>query len=292
MRPSFTLLDSDLVRRILAETRDLLETLGLEIHNPAVQEMLLAEGARLDPATSRVCLGAALVDRAVALAPRTLPPARRPQPRNALPRQRHGVVHAGIGRDQHPRQRTGKIRKPTTADYVRYAKLVSGLPHIASQSTAFIPADVPSTFPTATASSSVCCTAKSRSSPERSPRGVRTDEEPAARRARQAEALAAKPLTIFSCCPTSPLKWSDVTSQNVVDCARYFDPGRIRLDAAFRIHGAGHARRHADPAHGRDAQRRGHQPAEPTRERRCCTAARPPSSTSATRRRRWARSRR
>jgi len=38
------------------------------------------------------------------------------------------------------------------------------------------------------------------------------------------EALAAKPLTIFSCCPTSPLKWSDVTSQNVVDCARAMVP--------------------------------------------------------------------
>jgi trimethylamine--corrinoid protein Co-methyltransferase len=32
--------------------------------------------------------------------------------------------------------------------------------------------------------------------------------------------LAEKPLTIFSCCPTSPLKWSEVTSQNVVDCSR------------------------------------------------------------------------
>ncbi|GAF96415.1 unnamed protein product, partial [marine sediment metagenome] len=38
------------------------------------------------------------------------------------------------------------------------------------------------------------------------------------------EALKEKPLTIFSCCPTSPLKWSDVTSQNVVDCARYYIP--------------------------------------------------------------------
>jgi trimethylamine--corrinoid protein Co-methyltransferase len=38
------------------------------------------------------------------------------------------------------------------------------------------------------------------------------------------EALKAKPLTVFSCCPTAPLKWSDVTSQNVVDCARYFIP--------------------------------------------------------------------
>jgi trimethylamine--corrinoid protein Co-methyltransferase len=35
-----------------------------------------------------------------------------------------------------------------------------------------------------------------------------------------AEELAAKPLTIFSCCPTAPIKWSDVTSQNLVDCAR------------------------------------------------------------------------
>jgi trimethylamine--corrinoid protein Co-methyltransferase len=35
-----------------------------------------------------------------------------------------------------------------------------------------------------------------------------------------AEALRAKPLTVFSCCPTAPLKWSPETSQNVIDCAR------------------------------------------------------------------------
>jgi trimethylamine--corrinoid protein Co-methyltransferase len=39
-----------------------------------------------------------------------------------------------------------------------------------------------------------------------------------------AAALKAQPLAIFSCCPTAPLKWSDVTSQNVVDCARHFIP--------------------------------------------------------------------
>jgi trimethylamine--corrinoid protein Co-methyltransferase len=38
------------------------------------------------------------------------------------------------------------------------------------------------------------------------------------------EALTEKPLTVFSCCPTSPLKWSDVTSQNVVDCANLSIP--------------------------------------------------------------------
>jgi trimethylamine--corrinoid protein Co-methyltransferase len=39
-----------------------------------------------------------------------------------------------------------------------------------------------------------------------------------------ADELRSKPLTVISCCPTSPLKWSDVTSQNVVDCARYSIP--------------------------------------------------------------------
>ena len=38
------------------------------------------------------------------------------------------------------------------------------------------------------------------------------------------QALRAQPLTIFSCCPTAPLKWSDVTSQNLVDCARWSIP--------------------------------------------------------------------
>ena len=39
-----------------------------------------------------------------------------------------------------------------------------------------------------------------------------------------AEALAAKPLAMFSCCPTSPLKWSNVTAQNVIHCSHYGIP--------------------------------------------------------------------
>ena len=38
------------------------------------------------------------------------------------------------------------------------------------------------------------------------------------------EHLKEKPLTIFSVCPTAPLKWSDVTSQNLLDCAEYSIP--------------------------------------------------------------------
>jgi trimethylamine--corrinoid protein Co-methyltransferase len=39
-----------------------------------------------------------------------------------------------------------------------------------------------------------------------------------------AEELKERPLTIFSCCPTSPLSWSDVTSQNMIDCGQWGIP--------------------------------------------------------------------
>ena len=225
MRPSFTLLEADLVRRILAEARDLLETLGLEIHNPAVQDMLLAEGARVDSATSRVHLGAALVDRALASAPRTF------RLYDVLGHETH---HFGSGTVSFTPGSaainildagTGAIRAPLTADYIRYAKVVCGLGHIASQSTAYIPTDVPSTVsdsyrlflslfygekPVVTGAFTIDAFA------------VMRDLQVIVRGGELA--LRERPLAVFSCCPTAPLKWSDVTSQNVVDCARWGIP--------------------------------------------------------------------
>jgi trimethylamine--corrinoid protein Co-methyltransferase len=116
---------------------------------------------------------------------------------------------------------TQEIRKPMTRDYIDYAKVVSQLEYIASQSTAFIPADVHERI----------------SDSYRLYLSLLYCEKPVVTGAFTVEAfrimkelqvavrggeskLAAEPLTIFSCCPTSPLKWSGVTSQNVVDCAR------------------------------------------------------------------------
>jgi trimethylamine--corrinoid protein Co-methyltransferase len=120
---------------------------------------------------------------------------------------------------------TQEIRKPTTKDYIAYAKVVSRLEHIASQSTAFIPSDVHELVsdsyrlylsllycekPVVTGAFTV--------------EAFRIMKElQVAVRGSETE-LAGKPLTIFSCCPTSPLKWSEVTSQNVVDCARSMVP--------------------------------------------------------------------
>jgi trimethylamine--corrinoid protein Co-methyltransferase len=118
-----------------------------------------------------------------------------------------------------------KIRKPQTGDYIKYAKIVSQLNNIASQSTAFIPADVHDRISDSYRlflSLLYCEKPVVSGTFTIESFNVMKDFQIAVRGTEQA--LREKPLTVFSCCPTSPLKWSDVTSQNVVDCAKYFIP--------------------------------------------------------------------
>jgi trimethylamine--corrinoid protein Co-methyltransferase len=220
MRPRLRFLDDALVGRILEEARHLLATLGVDVHNAAATDLLLAHGARQDE-RGRVRLPADLVDRALASAPQAV------RLFDVLGEQTHelggdavyftpgsAAIHVLDGA-------TGHIRAPSTADYVRYAKLVTGLPHLAAQSTALIPADVPEGVqdgyrlflslllgekPVVTGAFSAAGFAMMR------------DLQLAVRGT--AEALREKPLCVFSCCPTAPLRWSYETSQNVIDCAR------------------------------------------------------------------------
>jgi len=41
------------------------------------------------------------------------------------------------------------------------------------------------------------------------------------------EELRRSPRAIFDCCPSSPLMWSDVTCQNLIDCAEHGIPAEI-----------------------------------------------------------------
>jgi len=119
----------------------------------------------------------------------------------------------------------GKMRKAVTADYVKFVKVADQLDNIASTSTALISTDVPEEISDSYrlylsflyGSKPVVTGAFTIESFE-----VMKDFQLAIRGT--SEALKEKPLTIFSCCPTSPLKWSRVTSQNLLDCAKYFIP--------------------------------------------------------------------
>lgn len=220
MRPRLQLLEDSLAGRILDEARELLARLGVEIHNGTALSLLGDHGAPVDFAAQRARIPAALVDQALASAPRAV----------RLYDVRGEQTHDLSGSNVHFTpgsaailvldSATGTMRRPTTADYVRYAKVLCGLENIAAQSTALIPADVAEKVQD---SYRLFLSLLYGEKPVVT--GAFTIESFGVMRAMQvavrggAEALRARPLTIFSCCPTSPLKWSDVTSQNLLDCA-------------------------------------------------------------------------
>jgi trimethylamine--corrinoid protein Co-methyltransferase len=221
MRPTLRFLTDELIERILSEARTILAELGVEINDPDVLSLLSDHGARINAPAKRVFINDEIIDVALANAPGSF------KLYDVLGNETHDFsgynvyFTPGSAAINVLDYETDAIRKPATADYVRYAKVVSRLGNITSQSTAFIPADVPEKI---SDSYRLCLSLLYCEKPvvtgaftveafdvmkelQLAVRG--TDDE-----------LRAKPLTVFSCCPTSPLKWSDVTSRNVVDCAR------------------------------------------------------------------------
>jgi trimethylamine--corrinoid protein Co-methyltransferase len=219
VRPTLKLLEDDLRARIIAEARDLLCNIGVEIHNDDVLGLLGDHGAEVDLAAQHARYTEALIDTALSSVPSGF------KLYDVCGNQTNDFsgdnVHFTPGSAAINILDQGTMRKPHTGDYIRYAKVVSGLKHIQAQSTAFIPADVPEDIsdsyrlflsllycekPVVTGAFTIEAF------------HIMRDLQLAVRGS--SDELEAKPLTVFSCCPTSPIKWSDVTSQNVVDCGR------------------------------------------------------------------------
>jgi trimethylamine--corrinoid protein Co-methyltransferase len=225
MRPIIKFLDEDLIKKIITEAYNILGILGIEIHNKDILSMFADHGATVENETFKVKLNEDIIEKALKTAPESF----------KLYDVNGTETHDFLGNNVYFTpgsaalnildHKTNQMRKPTTEDYINYVKIVSQLENITSQSTAFIPGDVPEKIsdsyrlflsllygekPVVTGTFTI----EAFNIMKDLQLSVRGNEE----------TLKQKPLTVFSCCPTSPLKWSDVTSQNVVDCANYGIP--------------------------------------------------------------------
>jgi trimethylamine--corrinoid protein Co-methyltransferase len=225
MRPKIRFLNDELILRIISEAREILCTLGIEIHNEGILSFLSDSGAKVDFDKSHVVFTEDIINNSLKTVPHSF----------KLYDVNGNQTHDFSGHDIHFTPGSAalnildpcskKIRKPVTKDYIEYVKIISRLKNIASQSTAFIPADVHQNI-----SDSYRLFLSLLYSEKPVVTGAFTIESfevmknfLLAVRGSEGE-LRQKPLSIFSCCPTSPLKWSDITSQNVIDCAHYSIP--------------------------------------------------------------------
>ena len=123
---------------------------------------------------------------------------------------------------------TGEMRRANANDFVELVRLTDALEHIAALSTAMVPSNVPeeisdlyrlyiilknSTKPIVTGAFTKEGFIDMKNILECV---VGSEEE-----------LSRAPRAIFDCCPSSPLMWSDVTCQNLIDCAEFNIPAEI-----------------------------------------------------------------
>jgi trimethylamine--corrinoid protein Co-methyltransferase len=225
LRPKLGFLNDDLIEKIILEARILLHDLGVEIHNESILSLLSDHGAKIDKRKKRVFYTDDIIDKSLSAAPSGFKLFDSPG-NSAIDLSGFNVNFTpGSAAINILDYDTNRIERPVTSDYVRYAKLMQSMNNIASQSTCMIPSDVPENMsdsyrlylsllycekPVVTGTFTI--------------EAFEVMKEMLITVRGSKEALRAKPLAIFSCCPTAPLKWSNVTSQNLIDCAKFSIP--------------------------------------------------------------------
>ncbi|MBM3143879.1 MAG: hypothetical protein FJ010_02695 [Chloroflexi bacterium] len=228
MRPKVNFLSDEQVTKIIEEGFQLLMDPGIQIHNQEALTLLAEAGAQVDFGTQVARIPEALARRALET---------RPSEFYLHNLDGEPVVHYGGDSVQFDPgsaalllldSQTQRPRQAVTADFSNFVKLVETLPQLDAQSTAFVCSDVPIGIgdlyrlylalnfmrkPIITGAF------------EKDTWWYMKDMLIAV--AGSEAALAAKPIAVFDVCPSPPLLWSDITCQNMIDCARYNIPSEL-----------------------------------------------------------------
>ncbi len=219
LRPKVELLTPEQVERIVAQAMDVLAEVGVFVENDEALALLDGAGQRIDD--GRVFLDAGLIRRCVDSAPA-----------NIVVGDRSGETALDLGGDNvhfDPGSAalhildpvTRRRRAPEIQDLVHLAWVAQACGNFAAQSTSLIPSGVPEEmgdryrlYVALRHCSKPVITGTFRTDAF----AVMKDMLAVVRGSEQA--LSETPLAIFDCCPTPPLKWSDLTCQALIDGAR------------------------------------------------------------------------
>ncbi|MEJ2747174.1 MAG: trimethylamine methyltransferase family protein [Anaerolineae bacterium] len=227
MRPFLHLLTPDQIDHILTEAKRLLHEIGVEVRGPALRQRLLDGGVEWDE-NGRFRFPPDVVDKAIATTPRHFDLYDRDGNRHArLGGQKVHFVpgSSGLKLLDH---RTGEVRPAQTADFVRYVRLADGLEHIAYLATAFSTNDIPADVSDAwrlylCLTNSIQPVVSGAFTEHGVPRMARMMQL-----FRQDRAdLIARPLAIFTITPSGLFRYSEDSSQNLLDCVEWGIPIEI-----------------------------------------------------------------
>ena len=228
MRPKLNMLSDELLKQIIEEGFALLMNPGIQVKNDEALSLLAEAGAQVDMETKIAKIPEKIARQALET---------RPSEFYLYDLDGNQVVHYGGDTVQFTPGSGGitildresqKQRQALTEDLVKFVKLVEMLPQVDAQSTAFITSDVPEAIgdlyrlylalnymrkPIVTGAF------------EKETWWTMKDMLVAA--VGSEKGLEEKPVAVFDVCPSPPLKWSDITCQNLIDCAKNNIPAQL-----------------------------------------------------------------
>jgi trimethylamine---corrinoid protein Co-methyltransferase len=227
-QPMLNFLSTEAVEQIVAEGLGLLIDPGVRVHNVEALQLLAEAGANVDFEARIACIPEKIVWDALQTTPGEF---------DLFDLDGKACVHYG-GNAVHfdPGSaavtildyQTGKQRSPTTADFVRFVKLVETLSEYDAQSTAMVCRDVPAEIGDLyRLYLALLYMRKPIITGAFSKDTWTVMWEMLAAVAGGESELAARPLAVFDVCPSPPLLWSDLTCQNLIDCARKRVPAEL-----------------------------------------------------------------
>jgi len=222
------LLSSDQVERIHLASMKLLEDVGVLINNDKALKLLRENGVDVDFNRKIARIPQHMVKESLVKVPSSIRLHSRDGKNDRILDGDNVTFNPGSAALYFLDFETKEIRRPLTKDLIDLVKLTDSLEHIQAQSTALVVSDVPdeivdryrlyivlknSTKAVITGAFSID--------------GLYDMKRMLEVVAGGEKELARRPVAIFDTCPSAPLKWSEITSQNLIDCARFRIPVEI-----------------------------------------------------------------
>jgi trimethylamine--corrinoid protein Co-methyltransferase len=227
-RPKLELLNEEFIKNIIEEALMVLEKEGIFVENKEALDLFSEAGMKIDDRNQRVFISADLVENSLSSSPSVI---------NLFDRM--GKKEFVVGGDEvhfDPGSaavvildhKTQEQREALTEDLVKFVHLTDCLENIHFQSTGLISGDVPESISDSYRlyiglmySSKPIVTGTFRVE------GFKPMYDMLVSVRGSEQALSDKPLAIFDACPSPPLKWSNLTTQSLIDCARRGIPSEL-----------------------------------------------------------------
>ncbi len=228
VRPAVEFLSRELVERIIGEAADVLARVGVYVEHEEALTLLADAGATVNPAAQRAYLPEPLVMSCVG----KLCPCVNLFDRNGAPalRLEGWNVHFDPGSAALKILDYGNLepRLPVTADLVSFSRLTDALQNLGAQSTGLVSSDVPEAIADRYRLfiALLNCT-KPIVTGTFTTEGFSVMKDLLSAAAGGEDALRKAPNAIFDACSSQPLKWSRLTTQSLLDCARSGIPAEL-----------------------------------------------------------------